>query len=63
MKHGIVVKEEYEFKIKNKENFLALMTDLGFKKWIGKTKITEFYGFCTTPQNSVHFRDFYDSQR
>ena len=42
-KHGIVVKEEYEFNIKNKENFLALMTDLGFKKWIGKTKITELY--------------------
>ena len=42
-KHGIVVKEEYEFEIKNKEHFLALMTDLGFKKWIGKTKISSTY--------------------
>jgi predicted adenylyl cyclase CyaB len=42
-KEGIVVKEEYEFEIKNKEHFLALMSDLGFKKWIGKTKISETY--------------------
>lgn len=42
-KEGIVIKEEYEFKIENKENFLALMTDLGFKKWINKTKISETY--------------------
>lgn len=42
-KHGIVVKEEYEFKIKNKEHYLALMEDLGFKKWISKTKISSTY--------------------
>jgi len=42
-KEGIVVKEEFEFEIKNKEHFLALMADLGFKKWIGKTKISETY--------------------
>ncbi|MEK6914294.1 MAG: class IV adenylate cyclase [Nanoarchaeota archaeon] len=42
-KGGVVVKEEYEFKIKNKENFLALMKDLGFRKWINKIKISETY--------------------
>ena len=42
-KEGIVVKEEFEFKIENKDHFLALMTDLGFKKWIGKTKVSETY--------------------
>tara|TARA_Y100000310_G_C20642712_1_gene794856 strand:- start:52 stop:621 length:570 start_codon:yes stop_codon:yes gene_type:complete len=42
-KQGIVVKEEYEFKINNKDHFLALMTDLGFKRWIAKTKISETY--------------------
>jgi adenylate cyclase class 2 len=42
-KQGIVVKEEFEFTIENKENFLALMADLGFQKWIGKTKISETY--------------------
>ena len=40
---GVVVKEEYEFKIENKEHFLALMKDLGFKEWIKKLKISETY--------------------
>lgn len=39
----IAVKEEFEFKIKNPENFLALMKDLGFKEWIKKIKTTESY--------------------
>lgn len=42
-KEDVVVKEEFEFKIKNKENFLALMTDLGFKRWVKKIKISELY--------------------
>ena len=39
----IVIKEEFEFKLKNPENFLALMKDLGFVEWIKKIKITENY--------------------
>jgi len=39
----IVVKEEFEFKLKNPENFLALMRDLGFIEWIKKIKISEIY--------------------
>ena len=39
----IVVKEEFEFKINNKNDFLALMKDLGFVNWVRKTKITESY--------------------
>ncbi len=44
----IVVKEEFEFKIKNVKNFLALMKDLGFVEWMKKIKSTESY---------VHKRD------
>lgn len=39
----IVVKEEFEFKINNKHDFLALMKDLGFVNWVRKIKITESY--------------------
>jgi len=39
----IVVKEEFEFKIKNPENFLALMGDLGFQQWMKKFKTSESY--------------------
>ncbi len=39
----IVVKREYEFEIKDRENFLALMDDLGFEQWIKKFKKTESY--------------------
>ncbi len=42
-KSGIVVKEEFEFKLINIENFLALMRDLGFEEWIKKTKISDSY--------------------
>lgn len=43
---GIVVKEEYEFKltdIAHIGNFLALIEDLGFKPWVKKRKHTESY--------------------
>ena len=43
---GIVVKEEYEFKLSDIEhigNFLALLEDLGFKEWVKKRKHTESY--------------------
>ena len=39
----LVVKQEFEFNIKNPENFLALMRDLGFRQWIKKIKSTESY--------------------
>ena len=42
-KHEIVVKEEFEFEVKDKNSFLALMRDLGFVNWIKKLKITESY--------------------
>ncbi|MBI2045420.1 class IV adenylate cyclase [Candidatus Pacearchaeota archaeon] len=44
--NGIVVKEEYEFKltdIPHIGNFLALLEDLGFKEWVKKRKHTESY--------------------
>jgi len=49
----IVVKEEFEFKIKNKqeiEHFLALLKDLFFKRWIEKIKITEAYKYKKDPR-------------
>ncbi|MAG79187.1 class IV adenylate cyclase [Candidatus Pacearchaeota archaeon] len=39
----IVVKEEFEFKIKKIENFLALIEDLGFVEWMKKIKTSESY--------------------
>ena len=42
----IVVKEEYEFVLKNREhleNFMSLLSDLKFKKWINKEKKSETY--------------------
>ena len=44
----IVVKREYEFELKTRnqlENFLELMKDLGFRKWIGKTKFNSPYSY------------------
>jgi len=45
---GIVVKEEFEFKLcdlKHFGNFLALLEDLGFKEWVKKRKKTESYKY------------------
>jgi len=41
----IVVKEEFEFEIKDPANFLALMQDLGFVQWVKKFKTTESYKY------------------
>lgn len=41
----IVVKEEFEFRIKNPEHFLALMDDLGFVEWMKKIKSSESYRY------------------
>ena len=40
----VVVKQEYEFKLKGKEdveNLLALFKDMGFKEWVKKIKRNE----------------------
>ncbi len=39
----IVVKQEFEFKIKEPKPFLALMDDLGFIQWMKKRKTSESY--------------------
>ena len=42
----IVVKQEFEFSLKNKidvEDLLALFRDLGFKEWVKKRKTSESY--------------------
>ncbi len=42
----IVVKQEYEFKLGDKEHlsdFLALLKDLGFREWMKKIKTSESY--------------------
>lgn len=43
---GIVVKEEFEFKLTDIPrigNFIALLEDLGFQEWVKKRKHTESY--------------------
>ncbi len=39
----VIVKEEFEFKIKEPKSFLALMMDLGFVQWMKKRKTSESY--------------------
>jgi len=44
----IVVKEEFEINLKNKENLnnvLELFKDLGFRKWVKKIKLCEIYKY------------------
>ncbi len=41
----IVVKDEFEFNIKNPKHFLALMYDLGFVEWVKKIKTSETYRY------------------
>ena len=42
-KNGIYAKKETEFNVKNSEDFLKLIEDFGFKKWLRKEKITYLY--------------------
>jgi len=41
----LIVKEEFEFKIKTKylKHFLSLLQDLGFEEWVKKRKTSESY--------------------
>lgn len=44
----VVVKEEFEFSINSleeKDNFLSLCKDLGFKEWVNKKKVSETYSY------------------
>jgi len=46
--HDIVVKQEFEFKLKGKEeveDLLALFRDLGFREWMKKIKDNETYEY------------------
>jgi len=46
--HDIVVKQEFEFNLKGKEeveDLLALFKDLGFREWVKKTKYNETYAY------------------
>jgi len=52
----IVVKEEFEFELKNTEVFLEFLEDLNFRKWVEKTKHNETYSFgknCSIELNKV----------
>ena len=40
---NVYAKKETEFKVSNVEDFLRLIKDFGFKKWITKEKYTELY--------------------
>lgn len=40
---GIHAKKEVEFKVSDINNFLKLIEDFGFKKWLRKEKISEIY--------------------
>jgi len=45
---SVVVKQEFEFPVKNKEhldNLLALFRDLGFVEWVKKKKLSESYTY------------------
>ncbi len=47
-KSSVVVKEEYEFElndVRHIDNFLALLKEFGFKKWVKKKKLTESYSY------------------
>ena len=41
--NGVYAKKETEFKISDINDFLALIEDFGFKKWLRKEKETELY--------------------
>lgn len=49
----VVVKEEFEFKIKEVASFLALMKDLGFVQWIKKIKNSESYKYKKDKRISI----------
>jgi len=56
----IVVKEEFEFKLKGKEqveDLLALFKDLGFSEWVKKIKFNETYKYKKDPRASIELNN------
>ena len=52
----VVVKEEFEFSIKDKNelsNFMSLCEDLGFREWVSKTKESEVYSYTKDKHLSI----------
>jgi predicted adenylyl cyclase CyaB len=58
--HDIVVKQEFEFKLKGKdevEDLLALFKDLGFREWVQKTKFNETYIYNKDKRLSIEINN------
>jgi len=56
----IVVKKEFEFKLKGKEeveDLLALFKDLGFSEWVKKIKFNETYKYKKDPRASIELNN------
>jgi predicted adenylyl cyclase CyaB len=56
----IVVKQEFEFKLKGKEeveDLLALFKDLGFSEWVKKIKYNETYKYKKDPRASIEINN------
>ncbi|MDD5192565.1 MAG: class IV adenylate cyclase [Candidatus Nanoarchaeia archaeon] len=56
----IVVKQEFEFKLKGKEevgDLLALFKDLGFREWVKKIKYNETYKFNKDKRASIELNN------
>lgn len=56
----IVVKQEFEFKLKGKkevQDLLALFKDLGFSEWIKKIKYNETYKYKKDPRTSIELNN------
>jgi len=56
----IVVKQEFEFKLKGKEevkDLLELFKDLGFSEWVKKIKYNETYKFKKDPRASIELNN------
>lgn len=58
--HDIVIKQEFEFKLKGKEaveDLLALFRDLGFREWVKKTKDNETYAYKKDKRLSIEINN------
>jgi predicted adenylyl cyclase CyaB len=58
--YDIVVKQEFEFKLKGKEaveDLLELFRDLGFKEWMKKTKDNETYAYKKDKRLSIEINN------
>ncbi|MFH1238281.1 MAG: class IV adenylate cyclase [archaeon] len=56
----IVIKQEFEFKLKGKEevkDLLALFNDLGFSEWVKKIKYNETYKFKEDERASIELNN------